>query len=98
MLYPIAIVPFTYVTSFAFTNDTVAQIATLFLHFMIGGILPTVVFALQNITTTVNAGDALRWWFTPIPTFCVGQGIVFSSTYELTAVTRFAMINQGYDV
>ena len=46
MLYPIAIVPFTYITSFLFTSDTVAQIMTLFLHFALGGIMPLVVFVL----------------------------------------------------
>lgn len=46
IIYPLVIVPFTYVTSFLFTGDTVAQIMTLFLHFMMGGIAPIVVFTL----------------------------------------------------
>lgn len=98
ILYPIAIVPFTYITSFFFTSDTVAQIITLFVHFLVGGILPIVVFVLQNIPSTTNIGDSMRWWFTPIPTFCVGEGIVFSSTYQLLATTRAALIARGKDV
>lgn len=46
LIYPLAIVPFTYVTSFFFTSDTVAQIITLFVHFLVGGIAPIVVFSL----------------------------------------------------
>lgn len=81
MLFPIAIIPFTYVTSFIFTSDTVAQIMTLFLHFLVGGIMPLTVFVLQTLPSTSNLGDSMRWWFTPIPTFCIGEGIIFSSTY-----------------
>jgi len=46
MLYPIVIVPFTYITAAFFTSDTVAQIMTLFVHFMLGGIMPVVIFVL----------------------------------------------------
>ena len=49
--------PFTYITSFFFTSDTVAQIITLFVHFMVGGILPIVIFVLQNIPSTADLGD-----------------------------------------
>ena len=56
MLYPWAIVPFTYVTSFFFTGDSVAQIMTLFVHFMAGGILPLVVYILLFIPSTVSKG------------------------------------------
>ena len=57
ILYPIAIVPFTYITSFFFVSDTVAQIVTLFLHFMLGAIMPIVIFVLQNIPNTADLGD-----------------------------------------
>lgn len=46
LLYPIAIVPFTYVTASFFTSDVIAQILTLFVHFMVGGILPLVIYFL----------------------------------------------------
>lgn len=72
ILFPISIIPFTYVTSFFFTNDTVAQIMTLFLHFLVGGIMPLTIFVLETIPSTASLGDSMRWWFTPIPTFCIG--------------------------
>ena len=40
----------------------------------------------------------MRWWFTPFPTFCVGQGIVLSSTIELLEVSRNGLIAAHYDV
>ena len=52
MLYPIAVVPFSYVTSFMFSSDTVAQICTLFLHFIAGGIMSLTVYTLELIPET----------------------------------------------
>jgi hypothetical protein len=46
LLYPPAVVPFTYVTSFLFKSDINAQIMTLFLHFISGGLLVIIVFVL----------------------------------------------------
>ena len=46
LLYPPAIVPFTYVTSFLFRSDINAQIMTLILHFTSGGLFVVVVFTL----------------------------------------------------
>lgn len=52
LLFPIAVVPFSYVTSFMFSSDTVAQICTLFLHFIAGGIMSLTVYTLQLIPET----------------------------------------------
>ena len=47
LLYPPAVVPFTYVTSFMFRSDINAQIMTLFTHFVAGALFTVVVFVLQ---------------------------------------------------
>ena len=49
MLYPFAIVPFSYMTTFLFSSDTSAQIMTLFVHFMFAGVLGLSVYTLQII-------------------------------------------------
>lgn len=36
VLFPLALVPFTYATTFLFKNDTMAQIFTLILHLVVG--------------------------------------------------------------
>ena len=46
LLFPIAIVPSTYVLSFVFKGDTTAQISIFFFHFLFGGIGGFVVFIL----------------------------------------------------
>ena len=46
MLYPLAIVPYTYVWSFLFTSETNSQIFTLILHFITGGLLNVIVYVM----------------------------------------------------
>ena len=88
LLYPPAIVPFTYVTSFIFSSDINAQITTLFIHFVSGGLLVIVVFVLQYIPKTMPVGDALRWACCIFPSFCVTHGILFSSSGSLLVTSR----------
>ena len=60
--------------------------------------MPIVIFVLQNIPSTADLGDSMRWWFTPIPTFCIGEGIIFSSTVTLLNISRNGLIAAGFDV
>lgn len=80
LLLPLALVPFTYVTSFMFNSDTGAQILTLLMHFLVCVILATAVYFLQLIPETFAAGDKLRWWLCIFPTYCVMNGILWSSS------------------
>ena len=98
LLYPLSIVPFTYLTSFAFTNDTVAQIMTIFLHFLFGAIAPIVVISLQSIESTASTGDSLRYAFTVVPTYCVGHGLIVSATATSLSELRGAYISDGADL
>ena len=88
LLYPPAIVPYTYVTSFIFKSDITAQICTLFIHFVAGGLLTIVVFVLQILPKTMPIGDALRWVSTIFPSFCVTHGILFSASGSLLVTSR----------
>jgi len=49
MLYPLALVPFTYITSFMFAQETGAQVITLFFHFCVCGIIGPLGFFLQGV-------------------------------------------------
>mmetsp|Transcript_18706 Transcript_18706/g.25260 ORF Transcript_18706/g.25260 Transcript_18706/m.25260 type:complete len:154 (-) Transcript_18706:1638-2099(-) len=88
LLFPPAVVPFTYVTSFIFKSDINAQIVTLFIHFVAGALMTVVVFALQQIPVTMVIGDALRWACTIIPSFCVTYGIIFAASGTLITTSR----------
>ena len=88
VLFPFAVVPFSYVTSFMFSSDTVAQICTLFMHFIAGGIMSLTVYTLELIPQTQKAGDILRWVFCVIPSYCVTHGIVFSASGSMLVKAR----------
>lgn len=57
LLFCFAIVPFTYMTSWVFKTDVIAQIATFFFHFVLGGLGSLIVLILQSIGTTCAVGD-----------------------------------------
>jgi len=46
---PFGILPFTYVSSFLFTEEGAAQTFTMFLHFLTLAILSSIVFALRIV-------------------------------------------------
>lgn len=98
LIYPWTIVPFTYITSFLFTKDSVAQIMTLFVHFLGGGILPLVIFVLLSIPSTVDTGSWLRWIFTLLPTFDVCYSIILSTSAESLKLVRQVAIDSGKDL
>ena len=51
IVFPIGIIPFTYVTSFIFTADSAAQTFTMFLHFLTISILSVISFGLRLAPT-----------------------------------------------
>lgn len=52
LLYGLAIVPFSYVTSFLFSTDTSAQVMTFAVHYLTSALMGTVVYTLQLIPKT----------------------------------------------
>lgn len=80
LLYPIGVIPFTYVTSFIFTSETVAQTVTIFMHFVFAGIGAIIVLILRLIESTWAVGDALWWVFKIVPTYCLTNPIMYQST------------------
>lgn len=80
LLYPVGVIPFTYVTSFLFTSENVAQTITIFLHFVFAGIGSIVTFILQIIESTKLAGDILLWVLKIVPSFCLTNTILFDSS------------------
>jgi ATP-binding cassette subfamily A (ABC1) protein 3 len=83
LLYPLAIVPFTYLTSFLFSTDSKAQIITILVTYATGNVLSFVIFFLQLIPTTFKAGDIMRWVFCIFPSYALVNGILWSSVGPL---------------
>ena len=80
LMLPLALVPFSYVTTFLFGSDSTGQILTLAIHFLMCGIMAPVVFTMQAIPQTFYIGDKLRWYCCIVPSFALINGILWSSS------------------
>lgn len=83
LLFPWAIVMFSYMFSFFFTSDTSAQISSFAINFFTSGIMVYVVVTLQVIPQTEHIGNHLRWWCCLVPSYCVTHAIIWSSSSKL---------------
>jgi len=97
-LYPLAVIPFSYITSFIFTDDTSAQICTLFLHFLAGGAFTAVIYVLQLLPITANLGDTLRYFGLIFPSFCVTHAFILSKDLPTLVKTRAGAISDQPDL
>ncbi|CAI2385685.1 unnamed protein product [Moneuplotes crassus] len=88
LLFPFAIVPYTYVTSFFFTEDSTAQNFTILHHMFIAGILPIFLFVLRLTDATQDFGDNIRWLFRLIPSYDTVGGISSIAVKDLLANDR----------
>ena len=88
VLWPWAVVPFSYVTSFLLTSDTVAQIVTLFMHFLFAGVLALTVYSCQTAEPTAKLGDSLRWWACLVPSYPVTHAVLFGSLGDTLSEVR----------
>lgn len=82
LMFPVGVIPFTYVSSFLFTNENLAQTATIFTHFVFAGIGGIVVFILRLIESTEEIGDILFWVLKVIPSFCLTNSVMYASSKE----------------
>lgn len=83
LLYPPAIVMFSYTFTFFFKSETSAQIIIFAINFLISGVMSIMVITLQIIPQTEHLGNQLRWYFCLVPSFPVCHGIIFSSSSDL---------------
>lgn len=88
LLYPVGVIPFTYVFSFVFASENVAQTLTIFLHFVFAGIGTIVVFILRLIESTRDVGDILVWVFKVIPSYCLTNTIMYDASSSRIFLVR----------
>jgi ATP-binding cassette subfamily A (ABC1) protein 3 len=82
LMYPLGLVPFTYVTSFLFESDTVAQTVTIFFHFVLAGIGAITTYILRIIEQTWVIGDRMHWWMKLVPSFCLTNPVMYMSSKD----------------
>eukprot|EP00345_Euplotes_harpa_P013343 CAMPEP_0168343758 /NCGR_PEP_ID=MMETSP0213-20121227/16341_1 /TAXON_ID=151035 /ORGANISM="Euplotes harpa, Strain FSP1.4" /LENGTH=138 /DNA_ID=CAMNT_0008351229 /DNA_START=78 /DNA_END=494 /DNA_ORIENTATION=+ len=88
LLYPIAIVPYTYVTSFFFNDEAAAQNFTIIHNFLIGGLLPIIMNVLRMVKSTKTLGDVLIWFPRFLPIYDTCNGILTISLKDTIATMR----------
>ena len=99
LLYPIGIVPFTYVSSFVFQSDTVAQTVTIFFHFVLAGIGAITTFIMRVVEQTWVIGDRMHWWMKLVPSFCLTNPVMYMSSKDrLFAVRTDLKFEDNLDV
>ena len=72
---PYGILPFTYVSSFLFTEDGAAQTFTMFFHFLTLAILSSIVFALRLVPDKQSFGDSMHTVMKSVPTYLIGSSL-----------------------
>lgn len=77
LLFPVGVIPFTYVSSFLFSSENIAQTVTIFMHFVIAGIGAIVAGILRVISSTYEVGDVLLWVFKIVPSYCLTNSIMY---------------------
>jgi len=91
MLYPWAIVPYSYCTTFLFSQESTAQTFTIYLHFLGSGIAGMIIFALRMVPQTALWGDDLMATMRYIcPSFTVCNAIIWGGTRGLMRRMRDA--------
>ena len=75
LVFPLGILPFTYITSFLFTEDGAAQTFTMFFHFLTLAILSPIVFALRIVADRQEFGDRMHTIMKFIPTYLIGSSL-----------------------
>ncbi|KAH9254619.1 hypothetical protein BASA81_007376 [Batrachochytrium salamandrivorans] len=73
--YGLAIIPFTYLSSFYFHSHSTAQNVVLLLNFITGMVLTITSFVLSLIPATVEVNEWLAYVFRMFPGFCLGNGL-----------------------
>lgn len=88
LLFPLGVIPFTYVTSFIFSVDSAAQTFTMFLHFFILAILATIIFALRITPKDEMTGDIINYVARIIPTYPLASAVYCDSSCQKLAELR----------
>jgi len=75
LLFPLAILPFTYVTSMLFTADNAAQTYTLFVHFFMICSMPLFVYFFRLTPQLEQMGDNLNALFIIFPSYGIAKSV-----------------------
>mmetsp|Transcript_22435 Transcript_22435/g.36763 ORF Transcript_22435/g.36763 Transcript_22435/m.36763 type:complete len:908 (-) Transcript_22435:925-3648(-) len=76
ILYCLSVVAFTYVISFSFSNEAVAQNVCLLFYILLGAVLLVLSIVLDIIPSTQDVNDDLKFIYRFFPSYCLGEVII----------------------
>ncbi|CAG9325453.1 unnamed protein product [Blepharisma stoltei] len=76
-LYGLAVILFTYSTSFLFDDYSSAQLTNIVFHFLTGSLFPILCFLLYLFDDTRDVSKTVVWILRLLPNFCVGNGFLY---------------------
>jgi hypothetical protein len=74
LLYGVAMIPFTYVLSIMFSNESLAQNITIFINFLIGALGAAVLVILRLLDDTAQAAKYIAYILRIVPSFAFSYG------------------------
>jgi hypothetical protein len=95
MIYPWAIVPFAYCTSYIFNRESTAQTFSIYINFLMSGIASILVFACKMVASTALWGDRMMWimrFITPQYNLC--NGIIYAATDTMISNVRIENLKE----
>jgi ATP-binding cassette subfamily A (ABC1) protein 3 len=95
LVFPFGILPFTYVTSFMFSEDSAAQSFTMFFHFLTVGILSSIVITLRLNPSQELLGDVLNFLLKLIPSYPLSSSVYCDTQCEEISRTRSESGHKG---
>ena len=97
-LFPLGILPFTYVFSFLFSADSAAQTFTMFCHTATILVFSTVIFIVRVVPNLELIGDNLHYGFHVIPTYSLASVLYFDASGEFVSQIRNSTDGKGPDI
>ena len=80
LLYPLGVIPFTYMASFFFADEATASTTMLFLNLVAGSIGGMAGFILRLIPDTMWYGDLTAMWLKVVPTYAISNSIIYDAS------------------
>ena len=82
LAFTMAIVPFSYLTSYLFHKEITCQTYSIYMNFLFSGVAGMIVFVLRMMKHTALWGDKIQWILRLIvPAFNVCDALVYISTF-----------------
>ena len=98
LFFPLAIIPYSYTMAFIFEKEITAQSFTIYINFVLSGVMGMIIFVLRMIKPTAYVGDQLLWVMRFVnPLFSVCDAFMFTSTKIIMQERRDDIIREILD-